>query len=104
MAPGTFILRMALVAGLYVIVVVAATINPIPVALRGYFNFFNGLSAVALNVGLIAPILAIVGSVLVRRRRRFTALDWVSLAAGLLAVLFPALFIFAYSNCPGGVC
>ena len=102
---GVILLRVALIAGIYVILIVATTIRPMPGVSPALFNFFMTLEDLAFLVGLIAPLVAIVGAVLLWvRRRRFKPLDWVSLAIGLSTVLLPALFVIAYSNCPNGVC
>lgn len=102
---GVFLLRAALIGGIYVIVIVAATIRPMPWLPHGAFEVVSTLSSLALCIALIAPLLAIVGAVLTRLgRRRFTALDWTSLAFGIVPVLQPALFFLAYSNCPRGYC
>jgi len=105
LVPGVILLRIALIAGLYVIVYVAGSFVPTPEPSRAVFKFLNNLWHLALWIGLIAPVIAIVGALLLRfSRQRFKALDWVSLAVGVSSVLLPGLFIYAYSNCPDGVC
>jgi len=105
--PGVILLRIALIAGLYVIVYLAASfIIPTPPGISSEMrDFISLLFAVAMWIGAIAPIVAIIGAVLLRvSRQRFKARDWVSLAVGISTVLLPALFVYVYSNCPNGVC
>jgi hypothetical protein len=102
---GVILLRVALFAGLYVIVLLATTTRPMPGVSTAVLEFVITLQELAFLAGLIAPIVAIVGAVLLRsRRQRFTALDWVSLGVGISTVLLPVLFVYAYSDCPNGVC
>jgi hypothetical protein len=102
---GVALLRIALAGGLFVIVYLAASFIPMPNPATAMFKFINSLWELALWIGLTAPVVAIVGALLLRfRRQRFMALDWVSLAVGVSTFLLPALFIYAYSNCPNRVC
>ena len=103
--PSVYLLRAALVGGIYVVVLVMATVNPIPGLSPGVFDWVNLLSEIALGVGAITPLLVVVGVALTRiSRRRFTALDWVSVVFGVGAVFWPVMLVLAYSNCPRGVC
>ena len=106
LVPGVILLRIALIAGLYVIVYVAASFIPMRQGISSeMLDFINSLFDVAMWIGAIAPIVAIIGAVLLRvSHQRFKALDWVSLAVGISTVLLPALFVYAYSNCPNGIC
>ncbi|HYJ39556.1 MAG TPA: hypothetical protein VEW08_02130 [Steroidobacteraceae bacterium] len=106
LVPGVILLRIALIAGLYVIVYLVASFIPTPPGISSEMrDFISTLFAVAMWIGAIAPIVAIIGVVLLRvSRHRFKALDWVSLAVGISTVLLPALFVWAYSNCPNGIC
>ena len=90
---GVILLRIALAGGLYVIVYLAASFIPMPGVSTAVSEFINRLWELALWVGLIAPLVAIVGAALLRfRRRRFRPLDWVSLAVGVSCGL--PLFLF----------
>jgi hypothetical protein len=94
-----------LAGGLYLIVYMAASFIPLRGISTAQFEFINSLFYLAMMIGLIAPVVAIIGAVLLRiRGQRFKALDWVSLAVGISAVLLPALIVYAYSNCPNRVC
>ena len=105
LVAGVILLRLALIAGLYVILDLAVSFIPMPEGLTAVSEFFNRHWPLTITIGLIAPVVAIVGALLLRfRRQRFRALDWVSLAVGVSVVLLPALFIYAYSDCPNGVC
>ncbi len=102
---GTLLLRAALVCGVFIVVLVLVSMRPMPGVADWLFDLIQTLSTLALLLGVIAPLLAIVGAILAfRAQRRLSALDWVSFAFGLVSVLLPALFIYAYSDCPGGVC
>ena len=60
---------------------------------------------VTLVVGLVAPILAITGAIiLLVKKRRFGVVDWFSLAIGVDVLLLPVMFVLAYSNCPNRIC
>jgi hypothetical protein len=98
-------LRAALVGGIYVAVLVAATVNPLPGLSSEVFEWVSALSEIALGIGAVTPLLVVIGVVLARlSRRRLTALDWVSIAFGVGAVSLPVLFFLAYANCPNGAC
>jgi len=102
---GTWLLRAALVGGLYVILLVAGTLHPIPDISEVVFEFVNFLSALALSVGLIAPLFALLGAVLVYvARRRLNRLEWASVGVAFVSLLFPVLFTIAFSNCPRHIC
>jgi hypothetical protein len=102
---GIYLLRAALIGGIYVVLLVVTTVNPLPALSPEMFDWVNLLSEIALAVGAITPVLVVIGVVLTRlSRRRFTPLDWVSLVVGIGSVLLPALFFLAFSHCPGGVC
>lgn len=102
---GVLLLRAALIAGIYVVALVCATINPMPGVSSDTFELIGRLTDVALWLGLFAPITAITGALLLRYgERRFSALDWISLVLGIVPVLLPLLLILAYSNCPNGLC
>ena len=106
LVPGIILLRIALIAGVYVIVYIAASFIPMPTRIAvEMLDFNNFLFGVAMWIGAIAPIVAIIGAVLLGvSRKRFKPLDWTSLAVGISTVLLPALFVYAYSNCPDGIC
>ena len=107
LVPGVILLRIALIAGLYVIVyIAAASFIPTPPGIsEARRDFINSLFDLAMWIGAIAPMVAIIGAVLLRvSRQRFKALDWASLAVGISTFLLPALFVYVYSNCPNGVC
>ena len=106
LVPGVILLRIALIAGLYVVLYLAASFIRTPPGISSEMrDFISLLFAVAMWIGAIAPIVAIIGAVLLRvSRQRFKTLDWVSLAVGISTVLLPALFIYVYSNCPNRVC
>ena len=105
LVPGVILLRIALACGLFVIVYVAASFIPMAGVSTAVSEFNSKLFVLAIWIGLFAPVIALVGAVLLRfSRQRFRALDWVSLAVGVSSVLLPGLFIYAYSDCPNRVC
>ncbi len=90
---------------MFIVVTFLAFSRPMPGAPRWVHELASVSFEAGMVMGLIAPVLAIIGAILCfLARRRLTALDWVSLAFGLVAGLLPAMFIYAYSNCPDGVC
>jgi uncharacterized membrane protein len=63
------------------------------------------VAVLSLLGGVVAPVLAILGSVLlIATRRRVSRLAVFALVFGCLAFSWPLLFFLAYSNCPNGVC
>ena len=102
---GTYLLRAALIGGLYIVALFLVSMYPKPGVSWSVIEVLNILFEIALVVGLVAPVLAISGAIILWvKKRRFGALDWISLAIGLVALLLPVMFVLAYSNCPNGVC
>lgn len=102
---GTILLRIALAGGVFVVATFLATARSMPGASEAVMKLVDASFDVSMICGMIAPFLAIIGAILVfRARRRLTALDWISFAFGLIAGLLPVLFVYAYSNCPNGIC
>ncbi len=63
------------------------------------------LPALSFLAAILAPILAIVGFVLVKvSGKRASRVVVVALLFGCVALLWPLLFFLAYSSCPGGIC
>jgi hypothetical protein len=103
---GPVLLRIALAGGVFVVLALVISENHALFGLSSEpFGVANELFRLAILVGMVAPVFAIVGSIIMLvTRSRFSVLDWVSLALGLIPGLLPLLFMLAYSNCPNGIC
>lgn len=102
---GRILLRIALVCCIFIVATFFASFITWPGVPEWWRDFCNATFEIGLVMGLVAPLLAIVGAVLTwRAQRRLMALDWVSFAMGLACFLLPAMFVVAYSNCPNGIC
>jgi hypothetical protein len=102
---GIYLLRVALAGGLFNIGLFLVSMSPRPGADRSVIEVLHALFEVSLVVGLVAPILAITGAIiLLVKKRRFGVVDWLSLAIGVVVLLLPVMFVLAYSNCPNRIC
>ena len=87
---GIYLLRIALAGGLFNIGLFLVSMSPKPGAERSVIEMLHALFEVSLVVGLVAPILAITGAIiLLVKKRRFGVVDWFSLAIGVVVLLLP---------------